>query len=198
MASINTHLAIAKRYIEKHKGEITNIIAFLDGSIAPDDTTNKEQTHYGKRTEKHDLEKINREKINLCKFLEHNTIEKDFDRGVFLHLYTDWEYYNNFLPADYIKSTSISDFNEDNPYTSDYHHDYLMDKYSLSYEATSKNNQLLDLVAGWKKRNFERWETKGIKRKILFTRTKLDAFIERISSVDLDLLAQKTLNPAKQ
>ena len=44
MPSFNIHLAIANRYIQKHK--IENQKEFLEGSIAPDFVENKRLSHY--------------------------------------------------------------------------------------------------------------------------------------------------------
>ncbi len=45
MPSFNIHLAVAKRYIEKHN-DIKNTLDLYKGSIAPDLTNNKNNTHY--------------------------------------------------------------------------------------------------------------------------------------------------------
>lgn len=45
MPSFNIHLAVAKRYLDKHN-DIKNTLDFYKGSIAPDLTNDKYKTHY--------------------------------------------------------------------------------------------------------------------------------------------------------
>jgi poly-D-alanine transfer protein DltD len=85
------HLATANEYMNKHKDAIKNKDEFYKGVIAPDLTTKegKINTHFGK----------NSSQANLRKYLEHNNnnIETDFDKGFFLHLVTDYIFYNKVL-----------------------------------------------------------------------------------------------------
>ncbi len=79
------HLAIAKEYLRKNKKEPNK--NFLEGTIAPDLTTDKSKTHYGKSPAY----------TNLGKYLEKNNIENDYDKGFFLHLIADYLFYNRYL-----------------------------------------------------------------------------------------------------
>lgn len=80
------HIAIANEYIRKHKNN-ENIKEFIDGVIAPDLTNEKSKTHYGKSPAY----------TGLKAFLEDNKIENSFNRGCFLHLITDYLFYNYYL-----------------------------------------------------------------------------------------------------
>lgn len=80
------HIAIANEYIKKHK-KSENVKEFIDGVIAPDLTDIKSKTHYGKSPAY----------TSLKGFLENNKIEDSFDRGCFLHLITDYLFYNYYL-----------------------------------------------------------------------------------------------------
>ncbi len=77
------HLAIAKEYLKKNK-EI-NEEDFLKGVIQPDLVEEKSKSHYG----------ASAAYSNLEKFLENNNIKKnDFVLGEFMHLTTDYIFYN--------------------------------------------------------------------------------------------------------
>lgn len=83
------HLATAKEYMRKHSRAIKNENEFFKGVIAPDLTTkeNKVVTHYGN----------NSAEVSLRRYLKDKTIESDFDKGYFLHLVTDYIFYNKIL-----------------------------------------------------------------------------------------------------
>lgn len=79
------HLAIAKKHLENYKED--NEAEFVRGTIAPDLTKVKSETHYGK----------NPAYTNLAIFLSKNKVETSFERGKFFHLITDYLFYNHFL-----------------------------------------------------------------------------------------------------
>lgn len=96
------HLAVAKQYLKYHPGEIQNREDFENGIIAPDlDASqneierNKSKTHYGKwgnyETE-----------INLDQFLQDPKVDlfQDFWKGYFLHLLTDYYFYERFFQKE--------------------------------------------------------------------------------------------------
>ena len=80
------HLAIADQYLKKHKQQ-ENKKQFLYGSIEPDFITPKSDSHYGKSPAY----------TNLKKFLENNEINTSMQKGRFLHLVTDYLFYNHYL-----------------------------------------------------------------------------------------------------
>lgn len=79
------HLAVGKVY--SRKNEIEDLEAFENGLIVPDFTKNKSETHYGPNSCNPDLNK----------FLQSKGISNSFDEGYFLHLLTDYLFYNKFL-----------------------------------------------------------------------------------------------------
>ena len=79
------HLAIAQEYLRKHNKKKSE--DFILGSIEPDFTTDKAKTHYGKSPAY----------TNLKEYLENNKIDDDFKQGYFLHLVTDYLFYNYYL-----------------------------------------------------------------------------------------------------
>ena len=92
------HLSVANRYIEKHPEEIKDHNKFIEGVISPDGVTDKSTTHYGPKSSK----------VNLKLFLESNEINDDFNKGYFLHLVTDYLFFNRFL--DYFSKDIYNDY----------------------------------------------------------------------------------------
>lgn len=89
------HLAIAQEYLKKHNKEFSQ--DFILGSIAPDLTTVKSETHYGRSPAY----------TNLKEYLKNNKINTDFNQGYFLHLVADYLFYNYYLNE--IKKPQIYD-----------------------------------------------------------------------------------------
>ena len=87
MAGYVLHLAIGEEFIRLHPNEVKDYDAFIEGIIAPDGVADKSLTHYGPRSSM----------VNLKSFFEERDIKKDFDKGYFLHLVTDYLFYNKFL-----------------------------------------------------------------------------------------------------
>lgn len=86
MPSYVIHLAVAKKYLENHKEE--NITEFNKGVIAPD-LADKKTSHYGEYSSSPDLNKYKAE-VGL---------DNSYKRGYFLHLLTDYLFYNKFLKS---------------------------------------------------------------------------------------------------
>ena len=95
MPGFVVHIAIAQEYLRKHKKVFSE--NFILGSIEPDFTTDKSKTHYGKSPAY----------VSLKKYLENNKVNTDFDRGYFLHLVTDYLFYNYYVKE--IKKPQIYD-----------------------------------------------------------------------------------------
>lgn len=81
------HLAIAEEYLNKHKNNLEDYDEFINGVIYPDTIEDKSLTHFGAKSSL----------TNLYDFLKVNTIEKSFERGYFLHLVTDYLFYNKYI-----------------------------------------------------------------------------------------------------
>ena len=79
------HLAIAEKYLEKNINEKDN--EFIDGVIYPDEVDNKYKTHYWNEMRS----------VNLYNFLKAHKIDTSFNRGYFLHLLTDYLFYNRYI-----------------------------------------------------------------------------------------------------
>ena len=96
MPGYTIHIAIAKKYIEKHKNEIKNEEEFTKGVIAPDmnekldgPAEDKRATHYGKWG-KYEVTTY------IDEFLKDSKVDmnQDYWKGYFLHLLTDHYFYN--------------------------------------------------------------------------------------------------------
>lgn len=107
------HIATANEYIRKHKDEIKNKEDFFKGCIAPDETDkeNKKVTHYGNGSDQ----------VELRKYLQSNNLDSDYQKGYFLHLITDYIFYNKLLEC--ISKKIYNDY--------DILNDYLIKKYDV-------------------------------------------------------------------
>lgn len=98
MAGYVIHLAVAEEYIKKYPEDIQDYNKFIEGVIAPDGVLDKSITHYGEKSSK----------VNLKKFLESNEVNTDYNKGYFLHLVTDYIFYNKFL--EYFSKDIYNDY----------------------------------------------------------------------------------------
>ena len=179
MPSFQIHLAIAKRYTEKHK--IEDKEAFIEGSIAPDFVKPKEISHYTIPVQTEALWDHLEAKVDLNRFLKENKIKTDYDKGVLLHLVTDKIFYTEFYSKEFIENTNYHQFTE-NLYTSyDQTNEYLEEKYHiiLKKELAERIDKEIE---GSKK--YQKVSDKAGKN--ILPLDKLDAFIERMSNMNLE------------
>lgn len=80
------HLSVAEEYLKKHDKK-ENYSEFIEGVIFPDSITNKSLTHYGPSSSQ----------VNLYNFLKEHELNDSFTRGYFLHLLTDYLFYNKYI-----------------------------------------------------------------------------------------------------
>ena len=79
------HIAVAQEYLKKKNKPYSN--DFILGTIAPDLTTPKSKTHYGRSPAY----------TNLYDFIMNNELDSDYSKGFFLHLIADYLFYNKYL-----------------------------------------------------------------------------------------------------
>lgn len=151
------HIAIANEYIKKHK-QIENVNDFISGVIAPDLTDVKSKTHYGKSPAY----------TGLKEFLKNNKIDDSFSRGCFLHLITDYLFYNYYLEY-YDKKDMYHDY--------DVLNETLIEKYNVVLPDNIKDKVF-----------FIQDETR-----ILSLEFAIE-IIDEISSMDIEKIANEVMN----
>ena len=149
------HIATAKEYLRKKKTKIEE--DFIQGAIAPDLTDDKSKTHYGKSSAY----------TNLKKFLDNNKIDTDFNKGFFLHLVTDYLFYNYYLES-LEKPQIYNDY--------DYTNKSIIEKYNLTIPENVKDKVFFK---------------EGIPK--ILTLELAYKVIEEISSMDLEKIKQEVL-----
>lgn len=97
MAGYVIHLAVAEEYLKLHPEE--QYEEFIEGVIFPDSVTKKSMTHYGKSSAY----------TNLAEFLKENNIDNSYKKGYFLHLLTDYLFYNYYL-EEFDKAKMYNDY----------------------------------------------------------------------------------------
>ncbi len=131
MAGFTIHLAVGEQYIEKHTGKIKDEKEFIRGIVAPDLNEkmtdiekNKSKSHYGKWEEYSSI-------TNIEQFLNDKNvnINEDYWKGYFLHLLTDYYFYN----IDFLKeSNEIAKAKDHFYHDYDCLNKYLIEKYDVS------------------------------------------------------------------
>lgn len=107
MPCLAIHLAVAKKYLEKHPEE--NKAEFILGSIAPDiemdnlndylngDFTDKNSRHFGKNFVTDNLIEYMKKKVDFKLFFEKNNIDTSFRRAYYLHLLCDYYFFGEYI-----------------------------------------------------------------------------------------------------
>lgn len=183
MPSFNIHLAVAVRYSEKNN--IENKEAFFRGSIDPDLVKDKAISHYTGMRDKNYLRQYVFEKVRLNEFLKENKVETDYEKGVFLHLATDFIFYQEFLSDEYLADVGFDEMIQDLYYSYRITNPYLEEKYnihSLNLDDVMNNNI---------KQTLTRMHVDNTKGFNLLPENKMDNFIEKISSLDIEKYSEK-------
>lgn len=157
MAGYVIHLAVAEEYLKQTKIN-ENYEEFINGVLAPDNVTDKSLTHYGEKSNK----------VQLDKFLEDKNLLTSFNRGYFLHLVTDYIFYNKIFDT----------------YSKDIYHDYdvlnayLIEKYNVKIPEKIKD-----------KVHFINDNL------ILLNKEKVEECIKICSSMEIDDIEKEIKNP---
>lgn len=186
MASFNIHLAVGKRYIEKTK-KINDENEFYKGIIAPDLVSDKKISHYTGVHDKNDLLNYLSQKVQLNEYLKNVSINSDYQKGVFLHLITDYLFFNKFFDYAYLSKISYSEFCKDLYYSYAISNEYLEEKYEIDY--TEFLNQIKNNIEKDKK---EKNTSDEIRINIL-PFDDLDNFIEYVSNINLEEYKNKII-----
>ena len=185
MASFSIHLAIGKRYYEK-TNNINNEQEFYKGIIAPDLVEEKKISHYTGEMKDNSLIESLSKKVILIEFLKHEKIDTDYQKGVFLHLITDYLFFNTFFEKSYINKISYSLFSDNLYYSYNLTNEYIDNKYQINYYDFYNTIKI----------NIEKKHKKNISnstKQHILPIDKLDKFIEYVSSIDLEKYKEKIL-----
>ena len=152
------HLAIAEEYLKKHKEKSENYDDFIEGVIFPDGVEDKSLTHFGPGSSE----------VNLKSFLENKNIDSSFDRGYFLHLISDYLFYNK-----YIDKISFDIYNDYDLLNKD-----LIEKYNVVLPEKAK----------------EKVKFKENENLVILSKELVERFIDETSELDIDKTAQDIIN----
>lgn len=155
------HLSVAEEYLKKNK-KTEQYEEFIEGVIYPDSIKDKWITHFGEKSSK----------SNLWKFLNEKDIKTSFNRGYFLHLLTDYLFYNHYV--DTMTKDMYNDY--------DVLNDRLVEKYNVKIPEKVKE-QIFSKPDGTLK---------------ILTEELVDKMVEEISNMDIDTIAEDVIaNPEK-
>lgn len=130
MACATIHLAIAKKYLEKHSE--LDYEEFIAGTLYPDAVEDNDKSHYTDINRANDNLSHVRGKVNLYAFLNDHEILDDFELGWFLHLVTDYLFFEECFTEEYLLNNSYEDFCKDLYYAYEHLNLYLSVKYNIT------------------------------------------------------------------
>lgn len=186
MASFSIHLAVGTRYCDKFK-DIHDQLEFFKGILAPDLAEDKEISHYGMDRKNDKLKVMLAKKVDLVKFLKEVKLDSDFNKGIFVHLLTDYIFFTYFFDEEYLESVTLPRFSENLYYSYDITNDYLAKTYNINIYDLQKI-----INAKIKSSNEKICKDNSFKTNIL-PMEKLKAFIEYCSDINLLDYADKIL-----
>lgn len=183
MPGLNIHFAIGNRYLRKNKIKDKN--KFYEGLAMPDLESNSKNSHYSGIQNNNDLVDYLENKVLLNKYLESNNVDSDYKIGEFLHLATDYLFFNKFIDKDYLNKVSYERFRKDLYYSYDIFDSELSDKYQVDFGVLK--NRIEDCIKERKKQSgYESKEYYNI-----LSEDKIEEFIEYVANLDLQEYATK-------
>lgn len=189
MPGLHIHVAIGNKY--KSKNKLRSDLDFDKGVVYPDLVDNRKASHYTGYQDKSNLLDYLENKVNLYEFLKNNDIDLDYNKGVFLHLITDYLFFNYFIDKEYLKNIGYDDFCKDLYYSYNLTNDYVYKKYSITFTVYKEEIlQRIEEACAEKKMDDKEYQN-------ILPKEKLDYFIDLMSSIDLDKYANKIKNAGK-
>ena len=189
MPSIHIHLAIAERYVEKHK--INDKNEFIDGSIAPDFINPNSLSHYATiRKEKVSIMQELNDRASLKNYLKENNIKSDFDRGYALHLLADEFFFKEFFDEEYFKKHTKEEFTPNLYKSYDILNLYLIEKYNIEISKDMEqriDNNIKEVMS-------KNEVNQNLKVENILQLNNVEMFIEKMSDIDIDLYSKNELN----
>ena len=180
MPSYNIHLAIAKRYVEKNPGAIKSEQDFYDGSIAPDLDPDKKASHFSLPRTEGDLPSHINSKVGLTSVWQ-LPIGTDFEKGIFLHLLSDYVFYNHYFDKVMLKNYPPEEFTTNMYASYNFTNPWIENKYKVSYTQLSNGALLQRYIL--KLQNARPTIAQG--KNLLADLSKLSGFIEFMSGFNL-------------
>ena len=119
MPCLAIHLAVAKKYLEKHKEE--NHDEFILGTIAPDIflpninqyikgvSEDKNSHHFGTNYKTESLTEYMKKKVDFNLFFDSNDINTSFLRAYFLHLLCDYYFFGEYISNNKLEGLSFDE-----------------------------------------------------------------------------------------
>lgn len=179
MASFSIHLAAGKIYATKNS--INDLDLFYKGIVDPDLAEDKFVSHYTGVKDKENLVLYLENKTQLYQFLKEHKIDNDYNKGIFVHLITDYLFFNDFFDKEYIRNIDYSSFLKDLYFSYDETNDYLITKYNIDL------SMFKDKIDGNIKKDKSKkiMDLNNVKLNNILDYKELDALIEKISNIDL-------------
>ena len=176
MASSPIHLAIAKKFLERNKNYDKGLV--LSGTLYPDTIKDKDLTHYSDLRMR-GLDNVSHlaGKVNLHSFLLEHSYLSSFEFGWFLHLVTDYLFFDECFTKEYLLTHTYDEFRHDLYFSYDCLCDYIVLKYGITMD--DYNCYPSEYFPG---RPYQ---------DCLFTKEMIDDFILRVSSVDYEDYVRK-------
>ncbi len=189
MPCLAIHLAVAKKYLEKHNDE--NKEEFIAGTIAPDInypninkyingvSDDKNSHHFGLNYKTDNIIEYMKKKVDFNLFFNQNDINTSFLRAYFLHLLCDYYFF-----GEYISDEKLSNLSFDEAVKIGYN-DYdlitpkLISKYNLIIP-----DQIKSIIS-----------RKGIGEIKILKEDTVDEFIDNMSKIDLFKAKQEVIKP---
>lgn len=169
MASSAIHLAVAKKYYERNN--ISDYDNFIAGSLYPDAADDKDQAHYTESNRGNNNVSYLQSKVNLYSFLKKRKELDDFELGWFLHLVTDYLFFDECFDKQYLLENSYEKFREDLYFAYNCLGKYVSDKYNIT-----KND-----YKSYPSEYYPGFEYK----ECILSKKLIDEFIDRVSSIDI-------------
>lgn len=170
MASSAMHLAVAKKYYEKNN--ISNYDDFIAGSLYPDAADDKDQAHFTESNRGNNNVSYLQSKVSLYSFLKERKELDDFELGWFLHLVTDYLFFDECFDKQYLLENSYEKFREDLYFAYNCLGKYVSDKYNIT-----KND-----YKSYPSEYYPGFEYK----ECILSKKLIDEFIERVSSININ------------
>lgn len=176
MPGFNIHLAIGNKYIKNNK--IKNKREFFKGIVYPDLVSDKSISHFSLPKDYNDVYKSLHNKVNLKEFIINSKIDTDYEKGVFLHILTDYLFYTEFFDNNYLKNVDYRKFKNDYYYSLSLSDPYIKKKYKVKFSVYKK--EILN-----KKEKFKNYNYMNDSNNIL-NLEKLDIFIDYVSKINIE------------